>query len=179
METYSPYFETIYESDEGSTDLGRGTHYSILRAKVTNQTKLAFTGESVLYYDFGLIWDEDHDTRVIEVLEKLYETEMIFDLQFVGERKGYFSAVMRQSVLFCRNDVWLESFESNLQEFLNDVGGDPTQEQWGDSWGCDVSHISSPNNGIIHDHADSVTEYLQSIQDHWRLGFKSQKVIDA
>jgi predicted nucleic acid-binding protein len=56
MQTYSPYFKTLYDQPEPIGRLGRGTHYSVLRC-------LGLSG----FHDFAIIWDEDHDKRVIAV----------------------------------------------------------------------------------------------------------------
>jgi hypothetical protein len=71
MPKYSEFFQTLYDEQGPTIGLGRGTHYSVLRAVVFHDE----TGEPLpdaRFTDFAIIWDEDHDTRVIDPIEDIY-----------------------------------------------------------------------------------------------------------
>ena len=63
MKQYSPFFSTLHDEDGPVGHLGGGTHYSVLRA-VLWEPEPAF-------HDFAVVWDEDHDLRVVWVLEQM------------------------------------------------------------------------------------------------------------
>src|SRR5262245_36988079 len=76
MQTYSDFFKTLHDERSPTGYLGRGTHCSILRAVVfhdEHETPLP-SGE---FTDFAVIWDEDHDVRVIESIEKIYRLGLL------------------------------------------------------------------------------------------------------
>lgn len=60
----SCFFHTLHDEPGRVGSLGRGTHYSVLRAVIWEPEPR--------FHDFAVIWDEDHDTRIIGVLEQLY-----------------------------------------------------------------------------------------------------------
>ena len=78
MRTYSPFFQTLYDEQAPVGHLGRGTHYSVLRAAVFHDElgeilpENRYKGPHAKFHDFAVIWDEDHDKRVIEVIEQIY-----------------------------------------------------------------------------------------------------------
>jgi hypothetical protein len=41
-----------------------------------------------------VIWDEDHDERVIGVVERMYFAGLLHPVLFVGERKGSLTVVL-------------------------------------------------------------------------------------
>ena len=68
-------------------DFGRGTHYSVLRVPIWQDEWLSPLPQGALL-DFAVIWDEDHDERVMQVIEELYFSGLLGPVRFVGERKG-------------------------------------------------------------------------------------------
>src|SRR5687767_11217749 len=96
MRSYSPFFQTLHDEPAPIGNIGRGTHYSILRA-------LAFQdcfGKTVLparYHDFAVIWDEDHDDRVIPIIEQVYRIGLLPRFVYFGERKGMLTALLTNS----------------------------------------------------------------------------------
>src|SRR4051812_20247485 len=71
MQKYSEFFQTLHDEQAPVGYLGRGTHYSILRAVVFSDS-LAKPLFDARFLDFAVIWDEDHDARIIEPIQKLY-----------------------------------------------------------------------------------------------------------
>ena len=71
MHKYSAFFETLHDERTPTGKLGRGTHYSVLRAVVFSDS-MGKPLTAAQFADFAIIWDEDHDERVIEPIEKFY-----------------------------------------------------------------------------------------------------------
>src|SRR3984893_19514823 len=68
---YSPFFKTLHDETHPVGHFGRGTHYSVLQVPIWQDQWLNPLPLGSLL-DFAVIWDEDHDERVIEVIENNY-----------------------------------------------------------------------------------------------------------
>ena len=67
MRKYSEFFQTLHDEVPPYRNFGRGTHYSVLRAVVFGDSEGNLLGNA-RFQDFAVVWDEDHDERVIEPL---------------------------------------------------------------------------------------------------------------
>ena len=86
---YSTLFCCLYNESAPIGSIGRGCHYSVFRSvEWLDVTRSPL--ELPEMHDFAVIWDEDHDTRVINVIERIYLSGLLSPIQFVGERKGFF-----------------------------------------------------------------------------------------
>jgi len=99
MQAYSDFFKTLHDETSRTGYLGRGTHYSVLRAVVFHDTMGRPLSEGQ-FADFAVIWDEDHDTRVMEPIEEIYRRGLLSSFQMFGEHKGAFTAVLSKEVPF-------------------------------------------------------------------------------
>lgn len=101
---YSHLFSCIYDEAEPIGRIGRGTHYSIFRAAEWHDVMRRPLPVAQVH-DFAVVWDEDHDTRVIEVVEKLYMKSLLSPVQFIGERKGSLNVIVAAKFYFGVNDA--------------------------------------------------------------------------
>jgi len=168
MHTYSPFFQTLYNEQKPVGSLGRGTHYSILRAVVFHgedgqpiPSALSRNARSK-YHDFAIIWDEDHDTRVISVIEKIYQNGLLPYFSFFGERKACFTALLysEQKSISQPNEMAVKILcEEVIDNAYNDV------------WYSSLGTLIDPQ-GLIDAKDDDVTLYLKNINMLWKLGSK-------
>jgi Bacterial RNA polymerase, alpha chain C terminal domain len=93
MATYSPFFETLHDETGPTGYLGQGTHCSVFRAIVFHDPMGAPLSEG-RFASFAIIWDEDHDQRVIEPIMKIYRQGLLSSFLMFGEHKGIFTAVL-------------------------------------------------------------------------------------
>ena len=141
----SNLFATLHHESGPTGYLGRGTHHSIIGALVDSQNTS----------NIAVIWDEDHDTRVISLLEKMYTENILFKkykpnfaskplqtrVQVIGERKGFLSILVGVSGLpdvssdegFLLNKGIGENLKTLVEE-INKVSQDQN-----DPWPVDVS----------------------------------------
>jgi hypothetical protein len=91
MQTYSAFFKTLHDETGPTGYLGRGTHYSVLRAVVFHAPNGAHLPEGQ-FADFAVIWDEDHDVRVIRPIEEIYRRGLLSSFLMFGEQRGLFTA---------------------------------------------------------------------------------------
>ena len=149
MKTYSPFFQTIYDQPKeffGQLNYGKenhGVHYSIFRANCWHYQSL-LESKTCRFQDFAVIWDEDHDTRIIKVIEKIYCAGLIAPILFFGERKGFLSMYGSNSL----SPMNLSIFEKKIKKIVQSMP---------DPWTLENTKITSD---------------LHKICDLWALGNK-------
>jgi hypothetical protein len=167
---YSTLFTCLYDEAAPIGSLGRGTHYSILRSvEWLDVTRRPL--ETPQVHDFAVIWDEDHDTRVIDTIERIYMAGLLSPVQFIGERKGSLHVVVAAKFYFVGAESDNRAYEQAIQEI---------SENQDDSWPAHVGSFDrqpgSPHQtfpeGIIDDGDHRVEVYLRNIDSLWKLGTK-------
>lgn len=165
IKTYSPFFSTVYDEQAPVGNLGRGTHYSIFRtAQFLNNLYQPQTPLKI--QDFCIVWDEDHDTRVVEVIEKLYLENLLAPVLYIGERKGGVNVILNKE--FYDSQSLLHSFDQQLHKISQELD---------DPWCSEVGYLdlidkSTNPGGLINDSHEKVTVYLNNINNLWSLGQK-------
>lgn len=159
MRKYSHFFQTLHDETDPVGSLGRGTHYSVFRATVFHD-EFAKPLEAAKFLDFAVIWDEDHDERVLLPIDRLYRSGDLSSFIMFGERKGMF---------FCNvaprfNGVRLPVAERAVAAACDNVDGD--------HWPINISFGQPGGGGIISASERSVELYLDTINMLWNLGLK-------
>lgn len=161
MNNYSQFFHTIHDEQTPVGSIGRGTHYSVLESAQWLSPNLAQHKEPMIHR-FAVIWDEDHDTRIIEVLNIAYMRNLMSPIVFVGERKGFLSIVLHpdfERVSNTESHCFLSSWY-NIAQYYQD-----------DAWGFEWAFSSTPNEGsIIQGNPEIAKTYLFNISNLWDLG---------
>ena len=164
---YSPFFQTLHDETQPVGHLGRGTHYSVLRVPIWQDQWLNPLPRGSLL-DFAVIWDEDHDERVIQVIEDLYFCGLLAPVRFVGERKGSLSVLIDEQTV----QAWDHTALKDYREAVNDVG-----QGLEDPWPTTVDAVSGSKHSIIHASKEDVTLYLRNIHMLWFLGAKTNPAL--
>lgn len=154
MRQYSHLFSTVHDQTEPVGHLGRGTHYSILRVYVG-----ARAGVPAHFQDFGVVWDEDHDIRVIDVAERMFLAGIFERVRFIGERKGGISLVLS------------EPLPPAHRRLAESIAGDMPD---GDSFTFGEGTIAEPPH-IINDERSRVSAFLAGVDAIWQTGPKALK----
>jgi hypothetical protein len=159
--SYSPFFDLLHDDSAPVGDFGDGVHYSVLRVPIWQDGLLKPLPKARLL-DFAVIWDEDHDARVIEGVEALYFQGLLAPVMFVGERKGSLSIILDAEAV----KGWNEAMWRRYRTAVNEIGpGD-------DPWPATVQVGLAEKNTIVHASAADVATYLGNIDLLWRLGSK-------
>jgi hypothetical protein len=165
---YSTLFTTIYDENSPVGNLGRGSHYSILRAaQFLNQLYEPQT--PIKIQDFCVVWDEDHDTRVIDVIESLYTDNLLAPVLFIGERKGGVTVIVDKK--FYDDSALRYRFDRQLRDIVQSLD---------DPWGWSLGYFDKETSDVfssplINDSDKKVDVYLLNINNLWRLGLKEFK----
>ncbi|MGH7594237.1 MAG: hypothetical protein ACRELE_10365 [Gemmatimonadales bacterium] len=164
---YSSFFQTLHDETQPVGHLGRGTHYSVLRVPMWQDQWLNPVARGSLL-DFAVIWDEDHDERVIEVIEELYFDGLLAPVRFIGERKGSLTVLLEDETV----DAWKEAAFKDYRESVSDVA-----QRREDPWPVRVERIFGPQHSIIHAAPENVATYLKNIHLLWQLGLKPNSAL--
>ncbi len=160
MMNYSNYFETLHDEAQPTGSLGRGTHYSIVRS-LTWADQCQQPLDRALNHDLAVIWDEDHDERVFELIEFLYLDGLLSSAIMVGERKGTFSLIITEDTLSCVSPEWLKAYTQKVQDLADNLD---------DPWSAEVYVLGNADGGIINDDSKKVSLYLDNLNMLWNLG---------
>ena len=171
---YSTLFSCLHDEREPIGYVGRGTHYSVLRSVEWLDVERRQLSKPQIH-DFAVIWDEDHDERVINVIERIYMAGLLSPVQFIGERKGALSIVLAARY-YCgsSDDFRGAEFDKLVRPLVSDVNGD----SWNLELGCFDRHDSCARGhqtelpSIIQDNDEVAFTYLKNIDNLWRLGTK-------
>jgi len=172
MQKYSDFFKTLHDETEPTGYLGRGTHYSILRAVVWHD-QFGKILEEAHYLDFAIVWDEDHDTRIIEVLEAMYLKGLLSPVIIAGERKGGLTLLFSHENRAKYSGIAYQCYVKKAQELAQ------PDTDW---WETTVTTIDDDDNGIINDSRDETELYLNNLCSLWKLGLSKippKKTVEA
>ena len=168
--TYSNILHCIHDEPGETGNIGRGSHYSVFRVPEWFDV----TGKPVkkaMQHDFSVIWDEDHDTRIIPVIENLYLAGLLFPLQFIGERKGGVTAILAAKFCFAHSQEDFEDYKSKFEK----IAGQVDEDWWSTEFGMFDRSIDSPHQTdlsyLVGDRdARKVDTYVRNIDNLWNIG---------
>jgi len=164
---YSDFFSCIHDEPEPVGRIGRGCHYSILRcAEWYDVTRRPLV--QAQRHDFAVIWDEDHDTRVIDVVEQFYMAGLLSPVQFIGERKAHLTVVLAAKFYFL-NDEGLDRYQRQLKEVVSRAVPDTWEVSLG-TYDRSGPHHQTDLQGLIQDSVHRADTYVRSIDHLWSLG---------
>lgn len=170
---YSTLVTCLYDEQEpvGYTN----THYSIFRS-VEWLDVVRNPLDRAQIHDFAVIWDRDHDERVIAVIEDLYLNGLLSPIQFIGEYKGTLTIILAAKFYF-------HDTEDNLKQYVAQVKDTVEKCEIGDFWQVEVGLFDkdpdgSPQNYDVKEIVGGRGEkhYLCNIDHLWNLGTKDFKV---
>ena len=173
LPVYSTLFSTLYDEQDPIGSLGRGSHYSVLRSVEWQDVELSPLAMPQVH-DFAIIWDEDHDTRVLEAIEMIYMEGLLAPVQFIGERKGSLTVIVAAKFYFS-GLVNIEEYTAKIHNIAQSLD-DPWPGEVGyfdrTPWTPEIGHHQCEPEGIIMADTDRVITYLKNIDSLWSLGTK-------
>lgn len=168
MYKYSELFTTRYDQEHPVGHIGSGTHYSVLRASTWfDNCKLPLREPKV--HDFAIIWDKDHDKRVIDIVEHMYMKNLLAPALFVGESNGVLSVLVSPNFKESSDDNDFQAYVSSVVKLA--------QNQYA-PWTAEVSVLGETQSElqIIASSKEHADLYLKSINLLWDLGQKDFNV---
>ena len=169
---YSTLFSCLHDEPTEYGSLGRGTHYSVLRAvEWLDVCRRPLARPEV--HDFAVIWDEDHDTRIIEAIERIYMAGLLSPVQFIGERKGVLTLIVAAK-FYWDADTDIDDYKRQVEAAIQ-----PLDDHWPVEIGMfDRSgarhaswHQTEPV-ALVSAEPHRVNVYMANIDSLWGLGTK-------
>jgi hypothetical protein len=168
--SYSSFFQTLYDETGPVGNFGRGTHYSVLRVPIWQDELLNPLPQAVLL-DFAVLWDEDHDERVVQAIEEIYFAGLMGPVLFIGERKGSLNVLIQSSSASPWAPAALDSYGEAVSRISNGLE---------DPWPATVDTVLGSEHSIINAPRENVMGYLKNIDMLWQLGRKPyQRVVTS
>jgi len=173
---YSTFFHCLYDQPQAPNG-GHWGAYSVFRA-IDSRDVCQHPTQTPRVHDFAVIWDEDHDTRIIPVIEEMLMAGMLPGVQFIGERKGMVTVILAAPT----HEIDTVAYGERISNFADLIHGD-----W---WGCEVGMFDNQVTSLRTQHqcdfgslvyADSTTAhaFLLTIDQMWQLGTKEYVAADA
>jgi hypothetical protein len=122
-------------------------------------------------HDFAVVWDDDHDERVIDAIERMYMAGLLSPVQFIGERKGILSALVAARYRFSGPETEYKNYVEQIEDICHSVHGDhwPVEIGMFDRSPACPPHQTEIAGIIAADEYRAVT-YLRNVDSLWRLG---------
>lgn len=167
---YSSILSCIHDEIGPVGKIGRGCHYSVFevpqwRDIMGKKLKKAHRQR------FAVIWDEDHDERIIEVIEKLYISGLLFPVQFIGERKGSLNVIVAAKFFWGVSIPKIEEYKTAVEEISTEQN---SSDHWPSEVGMFDKRKDSPQNtdyvGLMAETEEKQDTYLRNIDNLWNIG---------
>lgn len=162
METYSPLFTTLYDQQGPIGDGTIDVHYSVLQAVTWHKVNSGIADRGY-HHRFAIIWDEDHDTRVIVCIEEIYLAGLLPKFIMFGENQAGFTAVL--------NEAYVREDENDaLAGKILDIAETSVSP---DCWGSEIVRLDAYDTFDFREPNQSQgghSVYLHNIDTVHRLG---------
>jgi hypothetical protein len=123
------------------------------------------TMKKAMAHDFAIIWEKDHDERIIPAILRMYTNNLFGAAMIVGVRRGVLTYLIDNALLQQIDEQQITVFKNALTE--------QCQPHTGDKWSVEVASIQDPRTSqIIMDTPEKVRVYLENIHNLWNLGIK-------
>lgn len=170
---YSTLFHCLY--DEDCQISRRFPCYSVFRA-IDSRDVVQKPTQRPHVHDFAVIWDDDHDTRIIPVLEEMLMAGVLPGVQFIGEHKGRLSIILAARTYYA---IDIDAYKEKVIELARASG---------DCWTVEVGMIDHHEGNMRELHQcdfleivgneDADIAFIFMIDAAWQLGTKAWRSID-
>jgi hypothetical protein len=160
--SYCPFFQTLYDEKHPVGNLGRGAHYSVLRAPVWHDESLNRL-DRCASLDFAIIWNEGHDDCVIDAIMVLYCSGLLSPIRYIGESNRMLSVLLAPKVMQDWKPQRLEQYRVTINDICQCLE---------DPWTARVDNADGHGHSIIQSSPENVATYLKNIDVLWQLGVK-------
>lgn len=172
---YSAHLHCIYDEAAPMGRIGRGTHYSIVQALSWRSSKGELRKEATSQ-NIAIIWDEDHDTRVIPCVEALLMAGLLHAISIIGERKGGLTIVFNSMSAAHLSEAQKRAYRDEITKVINEVVQSKYEDYWSITFGEMTETPSLKSTGqqvfhqlLIHDDLKKVDTYVRNIDHLWNI----------
>lgn len=170
---YSPHLHCIYDEPAPTGHIGRGTHYSVVQA-LSWRTETGELRQQAAVQNVAIIWDEDHDERIIPCVEALLMAGLLHAVSMIGERKGGVTIVFNSMSAARMSGNQKHAYREEITKVINDVVAADSGDYWAITFGEMTEVPSMAKNGheifhpyLIQDDVHKVETYIRNINYLW------------
>ncbi|SNT15400.1 hypothetical protein SAMN05421763_105236 [[Luteovulum] sphaeroides subsp. megalophilum] len=173
---YSPYLHCIYDEPAPTGHIGRGTHYSVVQALSWRSEKGELRQQAAVQ-NVAIIWDEDHDERIIPCVEALLMAGLLHAVSMIGERKGGVTIVFNSMSAARLSDNQKRVYREEVTRVINDVVAAKHEDSWSITFGemTDTPSLRSTGRDIFHQSliqdgdVQKIETYVRNINYLWDI----------
>lgn len=172
---YSPHLHCVYDETSPVGDLGRGTHYSVLQALAWHSNAGEIHREAVAK-QFAVIWDEDHDERIIPCVEALLMAGLLYPISIIGERKGGITIILNSEFAVRAGEAQKKAFMDDVARVIDETVDSAFGDNWTITFGemtdtpsLDPSGERAFHRQLINDEPDKIDTYIRNITNLWGI----------
>ncbi len=166
MKVYSDFFKTMYD-DRSHMHISHGVHYSILRSLCWSDYNLSVeegTLHQSYYHDLCVVWDEDHDERIFELINILHINGLLPAINYIGERKGAVSIIINPNIR--------RSSRQYFEERFFEIFGGETVTLPSDQWHVEFCGEDDLQGSYILGNSTESQLFVFSVNHLWGPGIK-------
>jgi hypothetical protein len=172
---YSPHLHCIYDEPAPTGQIGRGTHFSVVQALSWRSSKGELRKQAAVQ-NVAIIWDEDHDVRIIPCLEALLMTGLLHAISMIGEREGRVTIVFNSMSAAYMSEDQKRVYQEEVTQVINDV----VEAKHGDSWAITFGEMTEVpslattgyqifHRSLIRDDVQKIETYIRNINYLWDI----------
>ena len=172
---YSPHLHCIYDEPAPTGQIGRGTHYSVVQALSWRSSKGELRKQAAVQ-NVAIIWDEDHDLRIIPCVEALLIAGLLHAISMIGERKGSVTIVFNSMSAAYMNDDQKGAYQEEVTQVINDVVAAKHEDSWSITFGEMTETLCLKSTGyqifhqsLIQDDVQKIETYIRNINYLWDI----------
>lgn len=172
---YSPLLPCIYDEPAPTGSIGRGTHYSVVQALSWRSSNGELHKKAALQ-NVAIIWDEDHDLRIIPCLEALLMAGLLHAISLIGERKGGVTIVLNSMAAVDMDEDQKRKYQEEITQVINEVVSTKHEDFWAITFGemTETPSLSTRGHEIFHrdliqDEVQKIETYIRNINNLWNI----------
>jgi hypothetical protein len=175
IQQYSPHLRCIYDEPAPTGLIGSGTHYSVVQALCWRSNKGELRKQAAVQ-NVAIIWDEDHDLRIIPCVEALLMAGLLHAIAIIGEREGGVTIVFNSLSATQMSEDQKRAYREEVTHVINDVVTSKHDDSWGITFGemIEVPSLAKTGYNIFHrdliqDDVQKVEKYIRNINHLWDI----------
>jgi hypothetical protein len=172
---YSPLLHCVYDETAPTGQIGRGTHYSVVQALSWRSNKGELRKQAAVQ-NVAIIWDEDHDERIIPCVEALLMAGLLHAISMIGERKGGVTIVFNSMSAAYLSEDQKRAYREEVEKVINDVVETKYEDYWSVTFGemTETPSLAKTGHQIFHqsliqDDVQKIETYIRNINNLWAV----------
>jgi hypothetical protein len=167
---YSTILACLFDQAGPAIVNGGNPSYSIFRVTQARD-QIGQRVDRMTVHDLAIIWDDDHDERVVYALERLHLAGLLWPVVFASENRGTLTMFIQGGL----------SLPSNFEEEVREACSAAVKDNWHVTF--PIYNRPSPFNfnpglDVVPGASLNAISYLCAIDAQWKLGLREKPLVD-